>query len=149
MLRNGWWIALAIVLASVAAGVLLGAEFAATLILPDAEPLGATPAVNYWLVLLLVIFAALAWALGLTVLGIPTGMALRRIGRDGYVSAMLAGAIGGFVALLIVLVVFSGFPGPAVLFAYPALMVIPGAAAGLIVRRVAYRPGTSGPGTPA
>ena len=84
-------------------------------------------------------FATLAWSLGLTLLGIPAGMALRRIGRDGYVSAMLAGAIGGFIALLIVLVVLSGFPGPAVLFAYPALMLIPGAAAGLIVRRIAYQ----------
>ncbi len=140
MLRQWWWIALAIILASAAAGLLLGAEFAVTLILPDAEPLGPSSTVAYQLVGLLVVFATLAWALGLTVLGIPTGMALRRIGRDGYVSAMLAGAIGGFIALLIVLVVFSGFPGPAVLFAYPALMLIPGAAAGLIVRRVACRP---------
>lgn len=139
MLRQWWWIALAIVLASVAAGLLLGAEFAVTLMLPDAEPLGPTSTVAWKLVGLLVVFATLAWALGLVLLGIPTGMALRRIGRDGYVSAMLAGAIGGFVALLIVLVVFLGFPRPSDLFAYPALMVIPGAAAGLIVRRIAYR----------
>lgn len=139
MLRQWWRIALAIILASVAAGVILGAEFALTLILPDAEPLAPSSTVTYQLIFLLMVVASLAWALGLTVLGIPTGMALRRIGRDGYVSAMLAGAIGGFVTLLIVLVVFTGFPGLAVLFAYPALMLIPGAAAGLIVRRIAYR----------
>ena len=139
MLRQWWRIALAIILASVAAGVILGAEFAVTLILPDAEPLAPSSTVTYQLIFLLMVVASLAWALGLTLLGIPTGMALRRIGRDGYVSAMLAGAVGGFVTLLIVLVVFTGFPGLAVLFAYPALMLIPGAAAGLIVRRIAYR----------
>jgi hypothetical protein len=139
MLRQWWRIALAIILASVAAGVILGAEFAVTLILPDAEPLAPSSTVTYQLIFLLMVVASLAWALGLTLLGIPTGMALRRIGRDGYVSAMLAGAIGGFVTVLIVLVVFTGFPGLAVLFAYPALMLIPGAAAGLIVRRIAYR----------
>jgi len=139
MLRQWWRIALAIILASVAAGVILGAEFAVTLILPDAEPLAPSSMVTCQLIFLLMVVASLAWALGLTLLGIPTGMALRRIGRDGYVSAMLAGAVGGFVTLLIVLVVFTGFPGLAVLFAYPALMLIPGAAAGLIVRWIAYR----------
>ncbi len=139
MLRQWWWIALAIILASVAAGLLLGAEFAVAWLWPNDEPVGPSPVAGYWLFLLVMAVATLAWSLGLTLLGIPAGMALRRIGRDGYVSAMLAGAIGGFIALLIVLVVLSGFPGPAVLFAYPALMLIPGAAAGLIVRRIAYQ----------
>jgi predicted membrane protein len=90
------------------------------------------------LVVLLTLFAIPCWALGLTMFGIPIGMALRRIGRDGYVSAMLTGAIGGFLAELVVVAVFGGVNSPEILLLYPAIMLIPGAVAGLIVRKVAY-----------
>lgn len=139
MLRQWWWIALAIVLASVAAGLVLGAEFAAILILPNLDPAGTSPGSGLVLVGLLTLFAIPCWALGLTVFGIPLGMALRGIGRDGYVSAMLAGAIGGFLAELVVVAVFGGGASPEILLLYPAIMLIPGAVAGLIVRKVAYK----------
>lgn len=138
MLRHGGWIALAIVLASVAAGLALGIEFAALLILPNLDPAGPTPGAGPVLVILLTLFAIPCWALGLTVFGLPIGMALRRIGRDGYVSAMLTGAIGGFLAELVVVAVFGGVTSPEILLLYPAIMLIPGALAGLIVRKVAY-----------
>ena len=138
MLRQGWWIVLAVILASVAAGLVLGAEFAAILLLPNLDPAGAAPDAAPVLVLLLTLFAIPCWALGLTVFGIPLGLALKRIGRDGYVSAMLAGAIGGFLAELVVVAVFGGVTSPEILLLYPAIMLIPGAVAGLVVRKVAY-----------
>jgi len=140
MLRRWWWIALAIVLASAAAALLLAAEFATLIALPGLDPAGPSPELGYGLLVLLVVFAVPAWAAGLTVLGIPLGLALRGIGRDGYVTAMLAGAIGGFLAELIVVAVMGGFQPVSLLLVYPALMLLPGAAAGLIVRRIAYRP---------
>jgi hypothetical protein len=136
---KGWRIALAIILASAAAGLSLGAEFAVAWIWPNAEPAGPSPVAGYWLFLLVVGVAIPAWAVGLTVLGVPLGMALRRIGRDGYVSAMLAGAVGGFLALLVIAAVFEGTSSPALLLLYSALMLVPGAAAGWVVRRIAYR----------
>ena len=138
MLRQWWWVALAIVLASVAAGLVLGVEFAAILILPNLDPVGPAPGGAPVLVVLLTLFAIPCWALGLTVFGIPLGLALKRIGRDGYVSAMLAGAIGGFLAELVVVAVFGGVSSPDILLLYPAIMIIPGAVAGLVVRKVAY-----------
>lgn len=138
MLRPWWWIALAIVLASVAAGLVLGVEFALIMIVPNLDPAGASPGTAPVLIGLLTLFAIPCWALGLTVFGIPLGMALRSIGRDGYVSAMLAGAIGGFLAELVVVAVFGGLGSAEILFLYPAIMLIPGAVAGLIVRKVAY-----------
>ena len=137
-MRQWWWVALAIVLASVAAGLVLGAEFAVILIVPNLDPAGASPGSAMALVGLLTLFAIPCWALGLTVFGIPLGMALRSIGRDGYVSAMLAGAVGGFLAELVVVAVSGGGASPEILLLYPAIMLIPGAVAGLIVRKVAY-----------
>ena len=138
MLRSWQRIALAIVLASVAAGLLSGAEFAVILIAPNLDPAAPTPGSAPVLVALLTLFAAVGWALGLTVFGIPLAKALQGIGRDGYVSALLAGAIGGFLAELIVVAVFGGVSSPDILLLYPAMMLIPGAVAGLIVRKVAY-----------
>lgn len=138
MLRQWWWVALAIILASVAAGLVLGVEFAAILILPNLDPVGPAPGAAPVLVALLTLFAIPCWALGLTVFGIPLGLALRRIGRDGYVSAMVAGAAGGFLAELVVVAVFGGVSSPDILLLYPAIMIIPGAVAGLMVRKMAY-----------
>lgn len=138
MLRQWWWVALAIVLASMAAGLLLGAEFAVFMILPNLDPAGPSPGLGYVLVFFLTAFAIPAWAAGLTVFGIPLGLALRNIGRDGYVSAMLAGAIGSFIAGLIAVVVMGGMQPITLLLVYPGLMLLPGVAAGWTVRKISY-----------
>jgi hypothetical protein len=138
MLRRWTWIVAAIVAGALAAGFVTGVEAAVLLILPNLDPAGPSSGGGAVLAAFMAIASVPCWALGLAVLGLPVALALRRIGRDGYVSAMAAGAIGGAVSLFVVLAVFGGFETPALLIAYPPMMILPGVAAGFMVRRLAY-----------
>lgn len=130
---------MAVVAASAAAGLVTALEAATFIVFPALDPAGPTEGFPPGLLIPVAFYGFLCWLVGLAVLGVPLGLALRRIGRDGYVSAMLAGSIGGAVALLIGQIVMVGIQPPTTMIAYPALMLLPGAVAGWIARRVAYR----------
>ncbi|CAN5268179.1 hypothetical protein BH10PSE2_BH10PSE2_15590 [soil metagenome] len=139
MLKSWVWIIIAIVAGAAAAAIVTGLEGVVFLILPNLDPAGPSPGLGPVLVILLVVFSFPCWLAGLAVLGLPLGLALRRIGRDGYVSAILAGAIGGAIAVFVILAVMEGFQGFSLLVAYPLMAVLPGAAAGAVTRWLAYR----------
>ena len=122
--------------AALAGGLMLGAEVALYM-LTEAIRTGDSVALLWLSGIMVGLYAALFFAAGLTVIGLPVLWGLRLLRRGGPVSAALAGAIG---ATLVVtgMMVLGGVTDSALGFA--AFLILPGALAGWVLWRIAFQP---------
>ena len=121
--------------AALAGGLALGAEVAIYML---TEAIRAQDSVALlWLSGIMVgLYAALFFVVGLTVVGLPALWGLRRAKRSGPVTAALAGAIGATVAVT-GMMVFGGVTGSPLGFA--VFLILPGALAGWMLWRIGFR----------
>lgn len=86
-----------------------------------------------WMALIFGLFAALAFAIGLLLVGLPAWAVLFRFGfRTRAVSIVAGGVLGGITAAMLSLAV--GVDG----VWFTVIMILPGAVAGWTLHRVAY-----------
>lgn len=125
--------------AALAGGLMLGAEVALYM-LTEAIRTGDSVALLWLSGIMVGLYAALFFVAGLTVIGLPVLWGLRLLRRGGPVSAALAGAIG---ATLVVtgMMVLGGVTDSALGFA--VFLILPGALAGWVLWRIAFRPATA------
>lgn len=133
MIRSWPLVAGAICAAALVAGVLVGVEwFAFSYIAAFVE--GGSQEGSSSLRLLIAAFATPVFLIGLVFPGLPVWLWLHGIGRTSYSVAALAGAIGCSIAGVMLTASSAGW--------YSLTSVIwlglPGAAAGLVLRRLAY-----------
>ena len=125
--------------AALAGGLMLGAEVALYM-LTEAIRTGDSVALLWLSGIMVGLYAALFFVAGLTVIGLPVLWGLRLLRRGGPVSAALAGAIGATVVVT-GMMVLGGVTDSALGFA--VFLILPGALAGWVLWRIAFRPATA------
>ena len=133
-------IKLGVFAASLAGGLALGAEVAIYMLI-EALKAGDSVALLWLSGIMVGLYAALFFVAGLTVIGLPVLWGLRLFKRAGPISAAFAGAIGATVAVT-EMMVFGGVTDNALGFA--VFLILPGALAGWLLRRIAFRPAAVG-----
>ena len=129
-------ILLGVLAASLAGGLALGAEVAIYMLV-EAIRTGESPALLWLSGIMVGLYAALFFVAGLTVVGLPVLWGLGLMKRVGPISAAIAGAIGATVAVT-AMMMFGGVTDTALGFA--VFLILPGALAGWLLWRIAFRP---------
>ena len=140
MLRGWPYRLLTLVEASLLAGIVLALELLVYGVGYDIVTDGNATALAIVVALVAGIYAALAYAVGLAVVGAPVWLVLHRLGWASTTTAMAAGAVGsviGGAALLALGGAWGAVP-------ISLMLALPGGTAGWVVRAIAYQ-GTSKP----
>ena len=133
MIRSWPYVVLGTVLAALAAGSLVGLEFAAFMWVASVVEGGAAKGMIAY-GLLAAIIASIAFLIGLIFPGIPIWTLLLRRGKTSWRAAALTGMMSAATAGVVL-------SAPAGWYAWSSALwlLIPGTVAGLIVRLFAYR----------
>lgn len=129
--------------AALAGGLALGAEVAIYMLI-EAIRAGESVALLWLSGIMVGLYAALFFVAGLTFIGLPVVWGLRLVKRSGPVSAALSGAIGATVVVTGMMVLGDVTDGA---LAFAAFLIPPGALAGWLLWRIAFRPAAVSPET--
>lgn len=135
MIRTMPYRALALGLAALMAGIVVGLEVAAFAWLSDRSDGMSAGGVLSW-GLLAAALAAPAFLIGLSFPGIPVWMWLHKTGRRSYLVAALAAGIGASIAGAVLTAPAAGWWSLVSI----AWLALPGAVGGLALRWIAYAP---------
>ncbi len=136
--RGLWGLAAAAAVGGLTTAVELVVIYLVTTLLAGAPPnpteIVTSIMLSVWLILMIGLFAAIAFSIGLVIVGLPAWALLLRLGLRTRRVAVLAGA--GLTAVTAAgLGLWSGYDG----IWFTVFMILPGVAAGWTLHRVAYR----------
>jgi hypothetical protein len=148
-------IGLALVLAAITGGIAVGLELWAGMMIAALAggPAAVAQAAIMGLMIGLggILYAAVAFGIGLVLIGGPAWLALHGLGARRRWAAVLTGAVLATAPAVIFLAVVAGEQDDWGAMPLAAFLILPGAAAGWVLHRIAYGrtpPGASGPAEP-
>ena len=135
-------VALALVLAAITGGIAVGVEIWASMVVTalagGAAAVAQAAAIGLMIGLMSAFYAAVAFGIGLVVVGGPAWLALHGLGARRRWAAVLTGAVLATAPGVIFLAAVASEEGDRGAMPLAAFLILPGAAAGWVLHRVAY-----------